>query len=187
MDITIENVRFSYCNLIKPKPPYGNPAGTPVYSTVVLIPKTNIAAKEALDAAIAQTAQLGAATKWGGTVPPGLSSPIHDGDGQKPRGGAYGAECRGMWVLNTKTERKPFLRDCDLKPIIDPAEIYSGMWGNVSLHLYPFANTGNNGVTCSLNGIQKTKDDTPLGAAAITAEEAFKPVPRPAPDYSRGI
>ena len=174
MDITIKNVRFSYCTLTTPRAPFGNPAGDPVYSTVVLIPKTNTEAKAALDAAIEKVKAQGVSTKWGGILPGMLSLPIHDGDGMKPRGGAYGPECKGMWVINAKSKNRPFIVDRNVQEIIDPAQIYSGMWGNVSLSLFAYSNSGNNGISVGLNGVQKIRDDEALGGAGVTAQDAFQ-------------
>lgn len=50
--ITIGEVRLSYCNLFVPKPPFNNPAGEPKFSTTILVPKSNLQAKAAIDAAI---------------------------------------------------------------------------------------------------------------------------------------
>ena len=66
MAITINNVRFSYCNLFEPKPPLNNPLGEPKYSVTILVPKTNTAAKAAIDQAIAQAIELGVSSKWSG-------------------------------------------------------------------------------------------------------------------------
>lgn len=173
MPITINDVRFSYCNLITPKAPANNPGGEPVYSCVILIPKTNTAAKAAVDAEIERVKQTCAATKWGGIVPNYLQLPIHDGDGMKPRGGEYGPECKGMWVINAKTKNKPFIVDTMLQNIINPGDIYSGMWGNVNFNLFGYSNSGNNGISVGLNGIQKTRDDEVLGGSTVTAESAF--------------
>ena len=54
MPITITGVRFSYCNLFQPRPPFNNPNGEPKFSCTVLVPKSNTAAKAAIDQAVAQ-------------------------------------------------------------------------------------------------------------------------------------
>lgn len=172
-NLTINNVRISYANLTTPKAPMSG--GAPVYSCVILLPKSDAVAKKALDEAVEQAKQFGASSKWAGKIPSFLNIPIHDGDGQKPRGGEYGEECRGMWVINAKAnlDHPPFIVDGRLQPILNPADVYSGMWANVSLSLYPFAASGNNGVGVGINGLQKTRDDAPLGGGVVTAEMAF--------------
>ena len=69
MPITITGVRFSYCNLFQPKAPYNNPQGEPKYSCTVLVPKTNTAAKAAIDQAVAAAIEAGVSAKWSGSRP----------------------------------------------------------------------------------------------------------------------
>lgn len=172
MRYTIENARLSYVNLMKAKPPFGDPNGEPMFSVTILIPKSDTKTKETLDNLIQST--VTEFDKWpGGKVPAFLTLPIHDGDGQKPRGGSYGPECKGMWVVNAKTKDKPFVVDAYGSPIIDPAEVYSGMWGAVAVNSGAYANKGNNGVSFWLDGVLKLRDDEALGGNHTTAEEAF--------------
>ena len=176
MSITICGVRFSYCNLFQAKPPFNNPQGTPKYSCTILVPKTNTTAKAAIDAAIAQAIEAGVSKCWNGVRPPQPSICVHDGDGPRPSdGSAFGEECRGMWVFTASSKQAPFVVDCNVQPIIDPAQVYSGMWGNVNVTFFPYSNAGKKGIGCALNGVQKTQDGDPLGSH-VTAEEAFGPV-----------
>lgn len=180
--VTLNDVRFSYCNLFQPRPPMNDPNGKAKYSATILISKNNTAAKAAMDAAIAAAIDAGVANPrcWNGVRPPVPSICVHDGDGTRPSdGAAYGDECRGCWIFTASTAEAPFIVDGNLQAIIDPRECYSGMYGNVSVTFYPYSNT-KKGVGCALNGIQKTRDGEPLGGAArITAEEAFQPVAQP--------
>ena len=50
--ITVGECRLSYCNVFQPQPPFNNPAGEKKFSVTVLVPKSNPAAKAAIDAAI---------------------------------------------------------------------------------------------------------------------------------------
>jgi hypothetical protein len=180
--ITINNVRFSYCNLFQPS---SRPGQDPKFSTTVLVPKTNTAAKAAIDAAIEAATQEGVSKKWNGQRPPIVAISVHDGDGVRPSDGMpYGAECKGCWVFTASSTKKPFVVDADMNYIIDPTQVYSGMWGNVNLSFFPYASTGKKGVGIGLNGVQKVHDGDPL-TSQVTAEEAFKPVPmdqrQPAP------
>ena len=184
MAITLNNVRFSYCNLFQPKAPFNNPSGEPRYSTTILVPKSNAAAKAAIDQAIAQAIEEGVSGKWSGVRPPQPAICVHDGDGPRPSdGSAYGEECRGCWVFTASSRDKPFVVDGQVQPIIDPTQVYSGMWGNVSVNFYAYNQAGKKGVGCGLNGVQKTRDDDPL-SGRVTAQDAFQPVaPAAAPGY----
>ena len=205
MAITINNVRFSYCNLFEPKPPLNNPLGEPKYSVTVLVPKTNTAAKAAIDQAIAQAIEQGVTSKWNGVRPPVPSLPVHDGDGVRPSDGQpYGEECKGCWVFTASSKQAPFVVDGQVQNIIDPRLVYSGMWGNISVNFFPYNNAGKKGIGCGLNGVQKVRDGEPLGSR-VTAQDAFQavapaadpgavpfappyttapaPAPQPAPSY----
>ena len=184
MAITISNVRLSYCNLFQPKPPMSDPQGTPKYSVTILVPKTNTAAKAQIDAAINAAIDAGVASKWNGQRPPVPQICVHDGDGVRPSDGSpFGEECKGMWVFTASSTQAPFVVDGQIQPIIDATQVYSGMWANVSVNFFAYNAGGKKGIGCGLNGVQKLRDDTPLGGARVTAQEAFQAfaVPAPAP------
>lgn len=83
-----------------------------------------------------------------------IQLPIHDGDGRKPKGGAYGPECKGMWVLSAKTKSRPVVVDAYNAPVVSEEEVYPGVWGRVALGFGPYDNNGNRGITCYLNGVK---------------------------------
>ena len=171
--ITIGEVRLSYCNLFQPR---ANQAGQePKFSVTVLVPKTNTAAKSAIDAAINAALEAGVSKCWNGVKPPVPSICVHDGDGVRPSDGQpFGAECKGMWVFTAscKADRPPFVVDANVQPIINQVDVYSGMWGRVNVTFFPYNSAGKKGIGCGLNGVQKLRDGDPLGSR-VTAEEAF--------------
>lgn len=178
MAITISNVRLSYCNLFTPQAPKDNPAGEKKFSCTVLVPKTNIEAKAAIDAAIAQAIEAGPSKCWNGVRPPQPAICVHDGDGVRPSDGMpFGSECKGMWVFtaSSKADRHPFVVDRQVQPIMDSKEIYSGVWANISVGFYPYNFSGKKGIGCGLNGVQKLRDDEPLDGR-VTAQDAFNAV-----------
>lgn len=187
MAVTINDVRFSYCNLFQPKAPFNNPQGEPKYSVTVLVPKTNTTAKAVIDNAIAQAIDAGVSSKWNGVRPPQPAICVHDGDGPRPSdGSSFGEECKGCWVFTASTKQPPFVVDEYVQNIIDPTKVYSGMWGNVNVTFFAYNNAGKKGIGCGLNGVQKIRDGEALGGQ-ITAQEAFKPVgtpPAAAPAYA---
>lgn len=184
MSTTLNDVRFSYANLFQAKPPFNNPNGEPKYSVTILVPKTNAAAKAAMDGAVQAAIEAGVSKCWNGQRPPQPSVCVHDGDGVRPSDGMpYGEECKGCWVFTASSKQPPFVVDAQVQPIMDAREVYSGMWGNVSVNFFAYANSGKKGIGCGLNGVQKTRDGEPL-ADRVTAEEAFKPA-APAPAYGQ--
>lgn len=183
MPTTINDVRFSYCNLFQPQVRPGGKPEDAKYSVTVLAPKSNPQAKAVMDAAIQAAIEAGVAKTWNGQRPPQPSICVHDGDGVRPSDGMpYGDECKGCWVFTASSKQPPFVVDANVQNIMDPREVYSGMWGNVSVNFFAYNSNGKKGIGCGLNGIQKTKDDSPL-ASRVTAEEAFKPVAPATPAY----
>lgn len=163
-------VRLSYAHLTQP---YAHqPGADPKYSVTLLIPKTDTATKQAIDAAMEAAIQDGIASKWGGTRPNQIATPIYDGDGLRPNGDAFGAECKGHWVMTASSFRAPELVDASLQPIVSPSEVYSGMYAQVNINFFSYHNSGRKGVGCGLGPVKKTRDGEPLGGG-ISASQAF--------------
>ena len=170
---TTKPVRLSYVYLTTPRKNDDGSDGK--YGATLLIPKTDKATIKALNAAV-EAAKAEGASKKGIKGAESFQSPLRDGDGERPRGGEYGPECKGMMVLNTTSNRQPKIYDRRVQPLIDPDEIYSGMWANVSINFSCFSVPGNKGISCYLNLVQKVRDDQPLGGAAPKAEDVFSAI-----------
>lgn len=86
-----------------------------------------------------------------------------------------------MWVFTAscKADRPPFVVDGNLQKILQQSEIYSGVYGNVNVSFFAYANSGKKGIGCGLNGFQKTRDGEPLGSS-VSAEDAFGKIAQPA-------
>ena len=168
--ITPEECRFSYCNLIKPVAK--QEGGDLKYSVTVLLPKTAVTTKQLIDAAIEAATQNGV-SKWG-FRPPIVANPVYDGDGVRPSDGMpFGAECKGHWVFtaSTKADKKPGLVDINRADIINPSEIYSGMYGRVSVNFFDYNIGSKRGVGCALNHVQKTRDGEPLVSVSSAKDD----------------
>lgn len=164
--------RLSYCNLVSPKP--SQFGGDPKYSVTILIPKSDVATKQRIDAAIEAATVEGVSKKWQNQRPPKVKNPVHDGDGARPSdGAAFGEECKGCWVVTASNTVKPRVVDIGLNDILDATEIYSGMYGRVGVDFFPYANGGNKGIGCSLINVQKLEDGEPLAARSASAEDDF--------------
>ena len=171
--ITIRGVRFSYCHLFQPVKQNEN--ATPKYSTTILLPKSNVQDKAAIDRAIEQAITEGLNKKWNGVKPPYIAIPIRDGDGVRESGEPFGAECKGCWVFTARSNQAPGVVDAQVQNIINPTEVYSGMYGNVNVNFYPYNFNGTKGIACGLNHVQKTHDGEPLGSSRVSAADAFQP------------
>lgn len=180
-NVTTGEVRLSFVHLFKP---YAfQPGQDEKFSTTVLLPKTDAATKQRIDAAIAAAKQKGANGNWNGVVPPVVPDPIWDGDGVKQDGTPFGAECKGHWVFTARSsaDYPPEVVDRMGNPIINQTDVYSGCYARVNVEFYPYNFNGKKGVGCSLGPVQKLRDGEALGGAAPTAAQAFG---TPAPDVA---
>ena len=168
-------VRFSYVALLNPR---NDLNGNSKYSVTALLPKSDIQTKQAIDAAIAQAIEEGRNGKWNGVVPPVVPTPIHDGDGVRLDGSPFGEECRGCWVFTASTNAdptkpRPEIVGPDLQPIMSATEVYSGMYGRLSVNFAPYFSAGKRGIGCYLNNVQKLEDGEPLAGTKASASEDF--------------
>lgn len=171
--IVLENVRLSYVHLLKP---YANdPAQEAKFSCTVLVPKSDVANKAKIDAAIAAAKQQGTAGKWNGVVPPILPIPAHDGDGVKQDGTEFGPECKGHWLFNASSpaDRPVDVVDRNLNKILDATQVYSGMYANICVNFFPYQYQGKKGIGCGLGPVQKVRDGESLGGGTPTAASVF--------------
>ena len=66
------------------------------------------------------------------------------------------------YFLNANSVTQPGIVDADRQPILDQNEVYSGCYGRASLTFYAFNRSGNRGIACGLNNLQKIRDGEPL-------------------------
>lgn len=170
MKVLTNEVRLSYVNLLKPRAP--KPGAEEKYSATILIPKTDFATKADIDMAIQAAAAEGLSRCWNNARPPQMRIPIYDGDGVRPSGEAFGEECRGHWVITGSSKNKPGIIDRFKNDILDPTQIYSGMYGRVVIRFFAYSNSGNKGIGCGLQNVMKTRDGDALGGHA-SAESDF--------------
>nr|DAE50726.1 MAG TPA: DNA helix destabilizing protein [Bacteriophage sp.] len=170
-------VRFSFVHIFQPHA--GQDGQEEKYSISLLIPKSDVTTIQALEAAMNVAAQEGVSTKFGGQMPPMLKKPLYDGDGTQPNGGPFGEECHGCMVLRASSKQRPEVVDANLQAILNPAEVYSGCYGRVSLRFFPYNQNGNRGIGCGLNNVQKLADGEPLTAKTSAKEDFAAMAPAP--------
>ena len=174
-NVTTGEVRLSYVNLFTPRA--AQQGQEPKFSVTVLLPKSDAATKQRIDAAMQAAYEKGVQGTWSGARPP-LKSVIHDGDGVRPSGDPFGPECKGHWVFTASSKQPQQVVDLQLNPIIDQTRVYSGVYGRVNINFYPYSNSGNRGVAAGLGPVQITRDGEPLGGG-VSAEQAFGGMPAP--------
>lgn len=161
-------VRFSYLHVFEP---HAIEEGQDKkYSVSLLIPKTDKKTLNAIKKAI-EAAKVAGAPKWGGKVPANLKMPLRDGDVDRPDQEEYA----GMYFVNANSTNKPGLVDANVQPIMDSTELYSGCYGRASVNFYAYNVSGNKGIACGLNNIQKLRDGETLGGRS-RAEDDFDAV-----------
>ena len=185
MKVLTGECRLSYCNLTTPRA--AQQGGEPKYSVTLLIPKTDVATKADIDAAIQAAANEALSKVWNGARPPQLRVPIYDGDGVRPSGVPFGDECKGHWVMTASTKNKPQVVGIDnINCELAPSDIYSGMYARVTIRFFGYSNSGNKGIGCGLGNVMKTRDGEALaGSASASVDFAgVGAAPAAAPAYS---
>lgn len=177
--------RLSYVHLFTPyAKPSNNNNNEPKYSVTILLPKSDFATKQRIDAAINAAIQAGVQSNWSGVRPPIVALPIHDGDGVRPSDGMpFSDECKGHWIFTASSKQAPQVVDAGLNPIINQTEVYSGMYGRVSVRFFPYNNNGKKGIGCGLNNVQKLRDGEPLGGRTNAADDFGGGYQQSAPGY----
>jgi len=124
--ITTGRVRFSYCNLFKPRA--ANAGDREKYSVTLLIPKSDKKTIQKIKSAIEAAKQAYLAKNAGKKLPSELKNTLHDGDGEMPNGGEYSPECKDCHVMTVSSINKPVMVYADKTPLTDPQELYSGCY-----------------------------------------------------------
>ena len=162
--------RLSYVHLFTPRA--NKPGDEPKYSVTILLPKSDIATKQRIDAAMQAAVQAGISSRWNGVRPPHVASPVHDGDGVRPSDGMpFSDECKGHWVFTASSKQAPQVVDMGLNPIMQQTDIYSGIYARVSINFFPYATGGKKGIGCGLRNVQKMEDGEPLGGRTNAVDD----------------
>ena len=161
--ITGPDTRWSYANVWEPKSING---GTPKYSISLIIPKSDTKTVAKIKVAIEAAYKEGESKlKGNGKSVPALSvikTPLRDGDLERPDDAAYA----NAYFVNANATSAPGIVDADRNPILTHSEVYSGVYGRDSISFYAFNSSGNKGIACGLNNLQKIRDGEPLGGKA---------------------
>lgn len=171
-DVLLRNVRLSYVRFDKAVS--RNPGQEKKYSCTILVPKTDLAQKQAIDSAISAAIAIGR-EKYGSAVPPKPKTVVWDGDGYTQSGKEFGPEAKGHWVFTAglSEARGPVqVVDLSRNPILNQSEIYSVMYANVLVNFYFYKNESV-GVGAGLGPVQKVADGEPLGGTLPSADDVF--------------
>ena len=157
-------VRASYVHVFTPQSFEDGPSK---YSCSLLISKDDQKTIDEVKKGI-ELATKDGLPKWGGRIPPNFSSPLRDGDTERPEDPAY-AHC---YFINATSVEAPGVVDRKRVRITDPKMIYSGCYIRAVINFYPFSVKGNRGVAAGLANIQFVADGEPLNGRS-RAEDDF--------------
>lgn len=157
-------VRFSYAHVFEPSAI--NEGDDKKYSVAILIPKKDKETIKKIEKAVAAAKEAGK-VKFGGKIPAGLKVPLRDGDIDREDDENY----KGCYFINASSKSKPGVVDQDLNPILDKEEFYSGCYGRASLNFYAFNVSGNRGVACGLNNLQKLEEGLKLSGGSSASDD----------------
>jgi hypothetical protein len=163
--VITSKVRFSYCHVFEPHSV--EEGGTKKYSVVLLIPKKDKKLLAKIQVAIEAAIEDGK-VKLGGKIPKNLKTPLRDGDDEKEDDENYA----GMMFISANSHTRPGVVDENVQAIIDREDFYSGCYGRASINFYAFNTSGNKGIACGLNNVQKLEDGERLSGGS-SAEEDF--------------
>ena len=180
-DIVIPG-RLSYPALFQPRQ-VAQDSDKKNYQATILIPKTDTNTVAIIQAAIQAAVDQGVADgKFKQPIDPNQTKypPLRDGDTMNSNGEPRGAEFAGHWFISSKApeNRKPFVVDGNVQPVIQESDVYAGCYVNAALQFFPYSHaTGGKGISVSLQGIQKSRDGEPLGGGIVEATDVFSAIP----------
>lgn len=171
-------VRLSFVHLFEPIKVSESDKEAKYGCTIILDKKKNAADIEAIKAAIQKAAEKGAQKHFGGRVPQKVTHTLYDGDTAEDDMGALKKEkypeYEGCYFMRLSTKYAPKVLGPDKCELTDPTEVYSGMYGRVSLTCFAYSGDGRRGVSAVLNNVMKTNDGDPL-TSMLTGDEFGEP------------
>ena len=171
-------VRLSYVNLFEARK-ISEKDKEAKYSVTILIPKDTPAGQKTIadiKAAIAKAAEKGAQKHFNGRIPTNLDqiSTLRDGDTAVNDLGDLkklkNTELEGNMYIRLSSKFKPIVLNAQKQEILNPLDVYSGVYGKVSLTLFAYSGDGRRGISAVLNNVMITKDGEPL-TSMLTGEE----------------
>lgn len=168
--VIIENCDTSYVHVLQAFKGEGNNEAK--YSLVVLIPKTASETVLKIKRAIKAAHEAGQKDKWGGKGPElgACKHPLRDGDKERSDDEAF----KGCYFMTASCKTRPGVIDIYGRDLTEPGreeEVYSGMKANVSVTFFAFVNSGNKGIACGLNNVQKIADGPRRGGRVSAAAD----------------
>lgn len=171
-------VRLSYVTLFEPRK-ISEKDKEAKYSVTILIPKDTKDGKKTIadiNIAIKKAAEKGAQKHFAGRIPTNLDaiSTLRDGDTAVNDLGDLkkikNPELENCMYMRLASKFAPKVLNAQRQEILNPMEVYSGMWGKVSLTTFAYSGDGRRGISAVLNNVMITRDGDPL-TSMLTGDE----------------
>lgn len=164
--------RLSYVNVFTPYTDPSKPDEKPKYKCLLIIDKDDKKSVSLIKNAIKAVEEKMITEKYAGKRPKkAIKNTLVDSDEEKE-----GEEYENTYCLNVSKHVKPQIFDRKLNPITDEDEVYSGCIANVAIDCYYYYRPDSQGITFSLEAIQKVADGEPLGVSRVRAEDVFEAI-----------
>lgn len=141
--------RLSFPNLFEPREYQGKStfSMTMVFDKSVDLGPLKLAAKAALDE----------------FFPNGCKNPRNPFSNGDDVTGEWGENFKGCTYVRAKSQFRPKVVDANLQEIIDPDKIYPGCYCRAVVVPYAYDNSGNRGVSFSIESVQLLRDGERIG------------------------
>ena len=136
-------VKLAYAHIFEAYAVEGIEGIEPIYSTTIIIPKTDIETLKAIDAAIGEAKKE---LRHKGAI----RTPMRNGDLERPGDPLY----KGCYFINANSKNRPGIVDSNVNTIVDPVEVKNGCYARISFNLYGYNSNSNKGIAAGLNSIQ---------------------------------
>ena len=176
--VVTEEVRLSYVQLFEAKK-FRETDAEGKYSVTILIDKATEVGQRTIkkiEGSIQAAAEKGAQKHFGGRIPVKVNHTLKDGDTETNDMGELkkdnNPELAGMMYMRLSTKYKPAVLDGrnNNQPILNPIDVFSGMYGRVSLTTFAYSADVNRGVSAVLNNVLITREGEPL-TTHLTGDE----------------
>jgi len=170
---------LSYVSVFKPYKDPEDPEDKGKYKTLLIIDKDDTVSVGKIRKAIKFVEEKMITDKFAGKRPKkAIKNIFRDGDEDKDD-----ELFENKYYMNVSKHIKPAIVDRKLNPITDESQVYSGILANVCIDFYYYFRKDGQGITASLESIQKISDGEPLGASRVRAEDVFKEMEEDDEDY----
>lgn len=155
--------RLSFPYLFTPEVNKLNPGAPAKYTSLIVFDSD--ADLHKIEAIMAEVI----AAQWGDAgLPAGANNPLRDASEKAGMGEPFTS---GSKFIKVQSQFAPGLVDINRQPILDPKEIYRGVYARVHIHAYAYDNV-QKGVGFGLDNVQKVEDG-PVEGSTADAGSAF--------------